>query len=162
MATVNCLVTKILQNIFFRVQQKKGKHRFGTSGGWVNYDRIFIFGWTVPLRFASLTSRVKMIKRGSANHFLFLLKTVYLYDSRICERKYADFRCLNLMPTLVDVDFSVNGNEDTSSSECAFLLFTVMKVSFVSSCGIHLKFNLTGPGRRHTGVVAVLFGGSEW
>lgn len=59
--------------------------------------------------------------------------------------------------------FSVkhNGNEDTSSSEYAFLLFTVMNVSFVSSCGIQLKFNLTNPGRRQTGVVAVLFGGSE-
>ncbi len=147
MATVNCLVTNILQNIFFCVQQL-----------------CSIFGWTVPLRFASLTSWVKMIKRGSANHFLFLLKTVYLYNWRICESKYADFRCLNLTLTLVDVDFSVkhNGNEDISSSECAFLLFTVTDVSFVSSCGIQLKFNLTGPGRHHTGVVAVLFGGSEW
>ncbi len=38
----------------FCVQQKKETHwlmrRFGTTWGWVNDDRIFIFGWTVPLK----------------------------------------------------------------------------------------------------------------
>ncbi len=43
MATVNCSVTHIFQNIFFCVQQKKKNSR-----GWEN-DGIFIFGQTVPL-----------------------------------------------------------------------------------------------------------------
>ncbi len=44
--TVNCLVTSNLQNIFFSVQQLKES---GTSGKWVNGDRLFIWGWTIPL-----------------------------------------------------------------------------------------------------------------
>ncbi len=36
MATVNCLVTN-------------RRYRFRTTWGWVNYDRIFIFGWTIYL-----------------------------------------------------------------------------------------------------------------
>ncbi len=48
---VNSLVTNILQNSYFWVQQKKeerNSYRFGTSGEWVN-DRIFILVWTIPL-----------------------------------------------------------------------------------------------------------------
>ncbi len=37
--TINCLITSILQNIFFNVHHKKETHD----------DKIFIFGWTIPL-----------------------------------------------------------------------------------------------------------------
>ncbi len=36
-------------------------YRFGTTWGWVNDDRIIIFGWTVPLRLI-LCSRVTYLK----------------------------------------------------------------------------------------------------
>ncbi len=43
-------VTNFLQNIFLSVRQNKEIHTgFGTTWGWVNDDRIFIFGWTIPL-----------------------------------------------------------------------------------------------------------------
>ncbi len=42
MATDNFLVTHILQNIFFWVQQKKNSYRFAITWGWVNDDRIVI------------------------------------------------------------------------------------------------------------------------
>ncbi len=29
--------------------EQRNSYRFGTTWGWVNNDRIFIFGWTVPL-----------------------------------------------------------------------------------------------------------------
>ncbi len=31
--------------------EQRHSYRFGTTWGWVNDDRIFIFGWTIPLRF---------------------------------------------------------------------------------------------------------------
>ncbi len=34
--------------------EQRNSHRFGTSWGWVNDDRMFIFGWTIPLRPAQL------------------------------------------------------------------------------------------------------------
>ncbi len=46
MATSNCLIINILQNIFVWVQQKRETH---TTWGWLN-DRILIFGGTVPLK----------------------------------------------------------------------------------------------------------------
>ncbi len=30
--------------------EEKNSYRFGETWGWVNDDRLFIFGWTVPLR----------------------------------------------------------------------------------------------------------------
>ncbi len=49
MVPQNSLITNFLQNIFLCVQQKqRNSYRFGTTWGWVN-DRIFIFGWTIPL-----------------------------------------------------------------------------------------------------------------
>ncbi len=50
MVPQNCSVSHILQNIFLCVQQEQ-RHscRFGTTWGWVNDDRNFIFGWTIPL-----------------------------------------------------------------------------------------------------------------
>ncbi len=29
--------------------EQRNSYRFGSTWGWVNYDRIFIFGWTIPL-----------------------------------------------------------------------------------------------------------------
>ncbi len=29
--------------------EQRNSYRFGTTWGWVNDDRIFIFGWTIPL-----------------------------------------------------------------------------------------------------------------
>ncbi len=37
---------KLLQNIFL---EQRNSYRFGTTWGGVNDDRIFIFGWTIPL-----------------------------------------------------------------------------------------------------------------
>ncbi len=41
--------------IFFYISflcstEERNSCRFGTTWGWVNDDRIFIFGWTVPLK----------------------------------------------------------------------------------------------------------------
>ncbi len=47
MAYHNCLLTSILQTIFFYPEQKKETHK-GLEK--LNDVRIFIFGWTVPLR----------------------------------------------------------------------------------------------------------------
>ncbi len=33
---------------------EKNSYRCGTTWGWVNNDRIFIFGWTIPLRECSI------------------------------------------------------------------------------------------------------------
>ncbi len=30
--------------------EQRNSYRFGITWGWVNIDRIFIFGWTIPLR----------------------------------------------------------------------------------------------------------------
>ncbi len=30
--------------------EEKKSYRLAKSWGWVNYDRIFIFGWTIPLQ----------------------------------------------------------------------------------------------------------------
>ncbi len=34
--------------------EQRNSYRFGTTWGWVNDDRIFIFGWIIPLRSACL------------------------------------------------------------------------------------------------------------
>ncbi len=44
LAILNCLLIKILQKIL--------SYRFGRSGGWINDDRIFIFGRTLNLYWA--------------------------------------------------------------------------------------------------------------
>ncbi len=50
MVPKNSLITNFLQNIFLCVQQKQiNSYMFGTTWGWVHDDRIFIFGWTIPL-----------------------------------------------------------------------------------------------------------------
>ncbi len=53
----NCLVTNILQNIFFCIPQKK--FRLRTAWGWVYEDSIFIFGWTIPFMRHILTQLVR-------------------------------------------------------------------------------------------------------
>ncbi len=44
--TINCLITSILQNIFFYVQNMK-EYRFAMT--WVKNDKIVMFEWTMPL-----------------------------------------------------------------------------------------------------------------
>ncbi len=44
-----CLVSHILQNIFFVCSTEDRNSGFGTTWGWVNDDRMEILGWTVPL-----------------------------------------------------------------------------------------------------------------
>ncbi len=51
MATVNCLVTNILQNIISGDRRKNLIQVFNNLRVWVNNDRLFIFEWTVPLSF---------------------------------------------------------------------------------------------------------------
>ncbi len=47
----NSLVTNFLQNIFLCVRRNKDIHTgLELLWGWVNDNRIFIFGWTTPLR----------------------------------------------------------------------------------------------------------------
>ncbi len=53
----NCLVTNILQNIFFCIPQKK--FRLRTAWGWVYEDSVFIFGWTIPFMRHILTQLVR-------------------------------------------------------------------------------------------------------
>ncbi len=36
--------------------EQRNSYRFGTTWGWVNDDRIFIFGWTIPLRSSFFSS----------------------------------------------------------------------------------------------------------
>ncbi len=52
MVPQNCSVSHILQNIFLCVQQNKDIQTGLelNKGGGGNYDRIVIFGWTIPLR----------------------------------------------------------------------------------------------------------------
>ncbi len=40
---------KISLFVFGRTKKCCGSSRFGTTWGWVNDDRIFILGWTIPL-----------------------------------------------------------------------------------------------------------------
>ncbi len=40
-------------NLCFEDEQRS--HRFGMTQGWVINDRIFIFGWTIPLRYKLVT-----------------------------------------------------------------------------------------------------------
>ncbi len=53
----NCLVSNILQNIFFCIPQKK--FRLRTGWGWVYEDSVFIFGRTIPFMRHILTQFVR-------------------------------------------------------------------------------------------------------
>ncbi len=50
MGTINCLITLMLQNIYFCVQHKEeNSYRFRTIWGWVNYNN-FNFGVNYPFK----------------------------------------------------------------------------------------------------------------
>ncbi len=51
-------------------------YRFGTTWGWVNDDRIFIFGWTIPLR---LTLNIKLQNLTSIFVLFYFFMFYYLY-----------------------------------------------------------------------------------
>ncbi len=38
--------------------EERNSYRFGTSGRWVNDDRIVIFGWTIPLKLPKCTNSI--------------------------------------------------------------------------------------------------------
>ncbi len=54
--------------------EQRHSYRFGTTWGWVNDDRIFIFGWTIPLR---------PLNRKWDNFCLIYFKTLVMF-LRIC------------------------------------------------------------------------------
>ncbi len=41
--------------------EQRHSYRFGTTWGWVNDDRIFIFGWTIPLSTQMYQNLVSMV-----------------------------------------------------------------------------------------------------
>ncbi len=47
--------------------EQRHSDRFGTTWGWVNDDRIFIFGWTIPLRCFVNTGPVLLSQPRSEN-----------------------------------------------------------------------------------------------
>ncbi len=46
-------------------------YRFGTTWGWVNDNRIYIFGWTFPLMSIRQKSTIKVIHMTLTLHFVF-------------------------------------------------------------------------------------------
>ncbi len=42
-------------------------YRFGTSWGWVNDDRIFIFGWTIPLTVLTASDCISVLSTAQAS-----------------------------------------------------------------------------------------------
>ncbi len=60
--------------------EQRHSYRFGTTWGWVNYDRIFIFGWTIPLSpYILLTRNYASYHRSKA-----VVQTTYICDA-VCE-----------------------------------------------------------------------------
>ncbi len=41
--------------------EQRNSYRFGTTWGWVNYDIIFIFGWTIPLSLNNISDQTYCI-----------------------------------------------------------------------------------------------------
>ncbi len=63
-----CPKTAWLQTFFkissFVFGRTKNSYRFGTTWGWVNDDRIFIFGWTIPLSLMALECWIMFVSTG--------------------------------------------------------------------------------------------------
>jgi len=55
--------------------EERNSYRFGTTWGWVNDDRIFIFGWTIPLRRQHWPKTV--------NKYLFVYSLLLLTNVRV-------------------------------------------------------------------------------
>ncbi len=49
--------------------EQRHSYRFGTTWGWVNDDRIFIFGWTIPLNVFNLLFFLKVYFKGRVSDF---------------------------------------------------------------------------------------------
>ncbi len=66
--------SQILSKIYLNLcsEDERRSYRFGTTGGWVINDRIFIFGWTNPLIFSSKVNCYSS-KTGWTGCYLFLL-----------------------------------------------------------------------------------------
>ncbi len=53
--------------------EHRHSYRFGTTWGWVNDDRIFIFGWTIPLRSQASVRVVPDIAVAALHHHLLVV-----------------------------------------------------------------------------------------
>ncbi len=85
--------------------EQRNSYRLGTTWGWVNDDRIFIFGWTIPLSPQStqglsniLMSRTNkcVYSRAGTQYFIIFLwiqtyknnDTIFKYPSYFCQFCY--------------------------------------------------------------------------
>ncbi len=66
--------------------EQRHSYRFGTTWGWVNDDRFFIFGWTIPLKLV-LWSRVTYMP-WATEYTACWVKCVLWCIVWICEFKY--------------------------------------------------------------------------
>lgn len=80
MGPINYLVTDILQNIFFRVQQGKEIH---TDLDHANDDRTFFFGRTMPLNAAIELSLNNLKKSSLPKINIYLTSTIILFQKGI-------------------------------------------------------------------------------
>ncbi len=68
--------------------EQRHSYRFVTTWGWVNDDRLFIFGWTIPLIWLSYrhhereTWLANKTRRGGNPHFIYHMQ-IYVYGSLI-------------------------------------------------------------------------------
>ncbi len=53
--------------------EQRHSYRFGTTWGWVNDDRIFIFGWTIPLSRWGIFVAIAKITLYGSKLLIFLL-----------------------------------------------------------------------------------------
>ncbi len=78
MVPQNCSVSHILQNIFLLCSaEQRHSYRFGNTWGWVNDDRIFIFGWTIPLN-REIKVKVGASRAGPINDIISNRDKIYV------------------------------------------------------------------------------------
>ncbi len=58
--------------------EQRHSYRFGTTWGWVNDDRIFIFGWTIPLMSHNISSFCTIVT------LLFINEILYFHSHTVC------------------------------------------------------------------------------
>ncbi len=75
--------------------EQRHSYRFGTTWGWVNDDRIFIFGWTIPLRSFSFSTWNIVLKAlyslSMANEVINSFNTLVLFLVVIFDWKFLRF-----------------------------------------------------------------------
>ncbi len=99
--------------------EQRNSYRFGTTWGWVNADRIFIFGWTIPLR------HIHEVKLFFPNITYFWVK--YLLDEKKKSRTRLHFVHRELSPWLIAVIFHISDRlleaRDWNSSVQPYYIF---------------------------------------